>query len=479
MRAQRSLWEMPVLALVLSMLVPLPAAADDRYIGSEQYQGYGPIDEQLNVENPLIPKAIGPRLLRDYIPGLADEMRTWPSFFGDLQLDLHLRSYYFNRELPTRPAPSTGSTSFNQEAWALGGWMGLQSGWLLDTFRMGAVAYMSQPAYAPDSRDGTGLLGPGQTSITTPGQAYGQLRYEDYVLLTGGRQLVNQGYVNPQDNRMIPNTFEGVTATGDLGPVQYYVGYLTAMKRRNSEDFINMAAAAGVTSGENRGMVITTFNLDPSKGPAALAVLDGLQLFVGNYYVPDVFNTFFVNPEYRRALTEDWRVRFGFQYLNQNSVGSNLLTDFSTWNVGSRIDVGWRGLTFVAMMSATGETSGLLKPYGATPGYVSLLETDFNLANEKAWETGFTFDWSGTTFPSFKIPGLWTSLLYAEGFDIHAQAQNVAVGKRRELDFFATWRPPQVPGFQTRFLASGIQQEPQSRVFYDFRIIMDFELPLF
>ena len=30
-----------------------------------------------------------------------------------------------------------------------------------------------------------------------------------------------------------------------------------------------------------------------------------------------------------------------------------------------------------------------------------------------------------------------------------------------------------------RFLASGIQQEPQSRVFYDFRIIMDFELPLF
>jgi hypothetical protein len=109
---------------------------------------------------------------------------------------------------------------------------------------------------------------------------------------------------------------------------------------------------------------------------------------------------------------------------------------------------------------------------------VSLLETDFNLANEKAWETGITFDWGGTTFPSFKIPGLWSSLLYAEGFDIKALAQNVSVGKRRELDLFTVWRPPQVPGFQFRFLGSAIQQDPQSRLFYDFRVIFDFEVPL-
>ena len=82
------------------------------------------------------------------------------------------------------------------------------------------------------------------------GQAYAQLRYENYALLTGYRQLVNQGFVNPQDNRMIPNTFEGATLTGTVGPVEYYLGYLTAMKRRNLDTFDNMATVAGVTTGE-------------------------------------------------------------------------------------------------------------------------------------------------------------------------------------------------------------------------------------
>jgi hypothetical protein len=356
--------------------------------------------------------------------------------------------------------------------------MSLQSGWLLDFFRMGATAYMSQPAYAPDSRDGTGLLGPGQTSITVPGQAWAQLRYQDYVLLTGYRQLVNQGWVNPQDNRMIPNTFEGVTVTGEVGPVEYYAGYLTAMKQRNSDTFINMARAAGVTTGENRGMVLTSLLFSADKGPPSLAPFSGLEVYLGNYFVPDVINTFYLNPEYRRALSDDWSFRFGLQLFDQQSVGSQLLGPISTWNVGARAEVGWRGLAFFAMMSATGADAGIRSPYGGFPGYISLIETDFNLANEKAWEIGVSYDWGKAIVPGLRVPGLWTTLLYAEGFSIKAQAQGVPVGKRRETDLFTVYRPPQLPGFQFRFLASMIQQDPQTKLYYDFRVIMDYELPL-
>jgi len=278
---------------------------------------------------------------------------------------------------------------------------------------------------------------------------------------------------------MIPNTFEGATVTGTFAPIEYYVGYLTAMKQRNSDTFISMAQAAGVGTGEDRGMIVTTLNFDPSNGPNALASLKGLQVYLGNYFVPDVFNTLYLNPEYRYTLTPEWHLRFGTQYVDQRSVGSQLTGDFSTWHVGALAEVGWRGLAFLAMMSATGPNSGLRTPYGGWVGYISLIETDFNLANEKAWEIGLTYDWGGKTFSSFRIPGLWTSLLYAEGFDIKASAQGVPVGKRRELDLFTVWRPPQVSGFQFRFLASGIQQEPLSRLFYDFRIIVDYELRLF
>jgi hypothetical protein len=440
---------------------------------------YGPIQDEVIVNNPPIPEHVGPRLLRDNIPGVADQMRKWPSFFGDLDLDLHLRSYYFNSERPLRPRPTTGPDTVTQEAWALGGWLDFQSGWLLDTFRMGASGYTSQPAYAPSDRDGTGLLGPGQSGIGVLGQAFAQLRYENYALLTGYRQLVNQGFVNPQDNRMIPNTFEGATLTGEFGPLEYYLGYLTAMKRRNAETFDNMAKVAGVTSGENRGLVLTSLSFSAAQGPASLAPLKGLEVYLGNYYVPDVFNTLFLNPEYRHDLTDEWHVQFGLQYFDQRSVGSELIGNFSTWQVGARAEVGWRGLAFLAMGSATGSDAGIRSPYGAWPGYISLLAADFNLANEKAWEVGVTFDWGESTFEAVKVPGLWMSLLYAEGFNIKALAEGIPESKRREADLFTVWRPPQLPGFRFRFLSSLIQQDGEGRLFYDFRIILDLDLPLF
>jgi hypothetical protein len=132
------------------------------------------------------PGAIPPQapvpLLRDLIPALGEAMPTLPSFWRDTSLKLHLRTFYFNRQ---------NSDDTANAAWTVG--------------------YTSQPLYAPASRDGTRLLGPDQSLLLVLGQLYGQLRYKEYALLTGYRQLVAQGYVNPQDSRMIPKTFEGVT----------------------------------------------------------------------------------------------------------------------------------------------------------------------------------------------------------------------------------------------------------------------------
>jgi hypothetical protein len=77
-----------------------------------------------------------------------------------------------------------------------------------------------------------------------------------------------------------------------------------------------------------------------------------------------------------------------------------------------------------------------------------------------------------------RIPGLWTSLLYAESFGITAQRQNRSVGKRGEIDLFTVYRPPAVPGLQFRVLVSNIFQEPLEGSHHDFRFIVDFELPL-
>jgi hypothetical protein len=396
-------------------------------------------------------------------------MKTWPAFFRDLELNLGLRTFYFNRE--------NGGGSFS-EAWALGGSLEFKSGWLLDVFRIGAAGYFSEPAYAPSDRDGTGLLGPGQTGIEVLGEAYAQLRYETYALLTGYRQRVDQGFVNPQDNRMIPNTFEGATVTGTLGPVEYDVGYLTAMKTRSSDTFVNMARAAGVTTGENRGLLLTSVAFAPARLPGIRPPLEGLNVYLGNYYVPDVFNTVYFNPDFKVPLNDDWRLHVGLQFTDQRSTGRGLLGSFSTWNVGALAEVGWRGFSVLAAMSATGPDAGLRVPYGAWPGYLALIVTDFDRANEKAWEVGVSYDWGKSTIDALRIPGLTTAILYAEGTDARDVVNNVALPKRREGDLSISWQPPSVPGLRVRFLNAYVA-ERGGRVLPEFRIIVDMELPLF
>jgi hypothetical protein len=178
-----------------------------------------------------------PPLERLFAP-MKEEMKRLPPFLRDTDLTIHFRSYYFNREKPD---------GTENEAWAFGGWLSYKSGWLLDTFGIGATFYGSASLYAPEDKDGTLLLQPGQEGYYVLGEAYAALRYQDYALLKGYRQLVDQSYINPQDNRMTPNTFEGVTLGGKVDVVQYLVGYLWKIKPRNSDTFISLADQAGAT----------------------------------------------------------------------------------------------------------------------------------------------------------------------------------------------------------------------------------------
>lgn len=114
--------------------------------------------------------------LRRWSPPLRPEMDDLPPFFRDTHLNLHLRTFYLNRT-------TTNGTA--AEVLATGGWIHYQSGWLLDTFTVGAVGYLSELLYALRDRDGTLLLEPGQQGYAVLGQAWAALRNKDYALLKG------------------------------------------------------------------------------------------------------------------------------------------------------------------------------------------------------------------------------------------------------------------------------------------------------
>ena len=391
------------------------------------------------------------------LPGLRDRLKTLPPFFRDTDLNFKFRTFYFNQQNDDCTA---------KEALANGVWLQYVSGWAFDTFAVGSTYYTSQPLYAPETRSGTSLLTPGRDPIGVFGEAWGALRYKEYAILRGYRLRIDEGYVNSQDNRMVPNTFEAVTVSGKVDWVQYDVGYLTNIKPRDSNDFISMSRQAGA-SGDNEGLVLTALSLAPIKG---------LTIYTGNYYAIDVFNTAFGKVEYAHEFSKDLKLQVGLQYTDQRSVGDERVGDFTTWNVGAGARVVWRGLSVGFATHFTGSDANISSPWGSWPGYLSLQVTDFDRANEKAFGTGVQYDFGGTLLP-FQIPGLSVKAIYGQGNDRINPATGAGQPTTREGDLDIVYNVPAIKGLSLRFRNAYVDRgNPQ--VLKEFRLIVNYDLNL-
>jgi hypothetical protein len=410
------------------------------------------------------PPPPSPPLVRLFAP-MKEELKTLPPFLRDTDLTIHFRSYYLNRE------KADGNEN---EAWAFGGWLGYRSGWLLDTFGIGATFYGSAPLYAPDDKDGTLLLKSGQEGYYVLGEAFAALRYKDYVLAKGYRQEVTQGYINREDNRMTPNTFEGVTLGGKLGPVQYLGGYLWKMKARNSDDFRFMSEEAGA-AGSDDGVAMFG---------AKLAPLPGLQLELNEQYGFNTFNTVWAQAEYTYPLAEDLKLIFGGQFTDQRAVGDKLLTnassqDWDTQNVSLKASVAYRELTVTVGGQVTSDGNTIQAPWGSYPGYVSLIVEDFNRAEEKAVLVGAAYD-----FSKLVTPGLSAFVNVAWGWDAIDPKTRAAAPDKTEYDVTVDYRPAWLKpaflqGMWLRVRGAVIDQEGADQLDYQVRLILNWERDLF
>ena len=157
---------------------------------------------------------------------LKEKLKDMPPFIRDTDLNLQLRTYYFFDE---------GLDRTYKEAWAAGGWLEYQSGWLCDLLGVSATLYTSQPLYAPEDRDGTKLLATGQDGYTVLGQLYGRIKLYERNEFRFFRQTYDNPYVNKYDSRMTPNTFEGYTFRGAFGEDKDRAGGAVCCRLR-SED---------------------------------------------------------------------------------------------------------------------------------------------------------------------------------------------------------------------------------------------------
>jgi hypothetical protein len=385
--------------------------------------------------------------------------RDTPAFFRDSLVQFVARTYYLTRD------NFDGSRS---QALAGGGWAAFRSGLIGDMFGVHIAGYTSQPIFAPADEGGTRLLAPPQNSIGVLGQIYGRIQIGDQEI-RAGRQLVDTPLINPSDNRMVPNTFEGATLVSlpdkDRN-YDYSLGYLWTIKQRDSNDFIPMSDALKGTDVFNHGAAFAMVRLRP---------VSGLTVTGMDYHVQDIANAAFGQVEYDFRQPKglpNWIV--GANIIEQQSVGANLLTgsNFQTYQASAKAQMVYAGWTLFVAGSVTGNESKIFSQYGIKPNYTDMQQVSFDNANEKAIGGSVAFD-----FGAVGLSGVSAGAWYTHGWDAITPVTNIAIPDRRELDLWIQYRPTEGPlkGFRLKTQYSKLWQEGNVRELQpEFRFIVDY-----
>jgi hypothetical protein len=435
----------------LSVLIALPllpgSALAQSGTNTSTEQGATPMD-QIEMANPQTGEALFP---------LAEKLEERSPFINDAKFSAQLRSYYLDRE------QYDGSRS---EAWALGGSLSLKSGYLAKRFGIGAVAYTSQPLHAPDERDGTSLLKPGQEGYTVLGQLYGEFKFTEKIFGAFGRKEYNTPYLNKNDSRMTPNTFEGVSVYGKAGAQEgmpewrFGGGYISKIKEKNSDAFVWMSRDAGANV--DRGVYVAGANYEQK----------AFSIGAANYYSPDIINIFYTEAKYALPLAGGKQVKLAAQFADQRSTGDNLLSgqEFSTsqWGVKADWNLGATLLTLAYTDTANGDA--MRNPWSGYPGYTSVQVQSFNRAGESAIMLRGAYD-----FSRHGAEGLSAYALWVRGDGVNAPAYN-----EDEFDLNLQWTPKggalRGLSFRLRY-AQVMQRGGGDPNINDLRFIVNYDFP--
>jgi hypothetical protein len=342
---------------------------------------------------------------------IASFTKAW---LDDAKVDLRLRTYYFDNQPP-------GTTK--QAAWAAGGWLAYQSGrWngLSSQF----AYFDSERLWGPIEDDGTKLLRPGQQPIRVVGILNLAYNFDDANQFVGGWLYVDQPNVNRQDNRMVPNTFEGGVFAGSTGDWTYLAGYLTREKTREWDSFRNLAVIAAGT-GHSDGMAI---------GSATWSPIKDTKFQLSGQLVQNVFNGIYVDGYGKFPLAGDWLYGVGAQYMAQASAGDQVLGDYSTWNAGAKFELFQGPWFFEIAYNQNGRGNNFKTPYGSWAGYQSMLINDFDQAGQKSWMVVGTYD-----FKALGAPGLTLNASYNQARDAIDASTGAPNANLSEVDVTAAY----------------------------------------
>jgi hypothetical protein len=351
----------------------------------------------------------------------------------DARVGYNARTFYMDVDYPDGKS---------REAWTFGGKVYGLTGYWDKRLQFGASYYFSLPLYAPDDRDGTALLAPGQERLSVIGELFARLRVADEATLTVGRQEIDMSperadfvrsnrsdatYVGRLDNRMVPFTYQAALLEGQLAaPLTAYAAWIDRAKPRNSNHFVPMGEAVGAV-GSDSPMGFGGLQWTPAPGAM-------LQAWMHD--VPDVLRIAFIDGDFVWPLGDKRYLRVAGQYTDQRSTGSNELEagrPFATHNAQLYGEAGIDAVKLYGALSRTGEGNAIRTPFSSGPIYTQQVTRSFVDAGEKAWQVGLAFELGAL------LPGLSGWLDYTAGRDLIDAASGAALPDETETNLGLVW----------------------------------------
>jgi hypothetical protein len=402
------------------------------------------------------------RELNAITEALHKKLENAPAVIRDSQLTLKPRVYYYDQEEPDGTI---------KEAVAGGGSLEYRSGLMFDRFRLGMEVFTSQPIYAPEDRDGTQLLKPGQEGYTVLGQAYIAAKLGEAHELTAGRSVYDTPYVNRQFNRMTPNTFEGVSLKGafKLGTqakqVDYLVGYLSDIKQRNSDTFIPMSQAAGST--EDHGTALTEL----------LFSAFGASIGLAEYYTPDSSNIFYGEATFTPDLKGKWDAKLSVQGTDERALTGTTVLGSAVLGreFAARATLSRDNVVASLALSTANDSGGVVSPWGNSPSYTKGVIKNTARAGEYGALTSVSYG-----FAKAGLDGLSAGAILGYYWNARSPSDGTPLQDEHEIDLSVDYKVPKgaLHGLWFRIQRNFLHGKGDPEATQEWRVILNWEIPL-
>ncbi len=432
-----------------AIALSLPALAAERELDEDT-----PPETAEEIETPI--ERVFPEVEKrpPLFPQVKDRLQELPPFFADTQLVIRGRTFYRRQD---------ESDDTVNEAWAGGGSIAYHSGWLADTFAVEVEGFTSQKLFAENSKDGTLLLESGQNGYSVLGIANAKLRYRG-IQLTGYRQYLDLPYMNRQDNRMTPNTYEGVTLARPEGKLRFSTGYAWKIKLRNQDDFRSFTSSRGFD--KDRGLAHGGVVWDPHENfhIGAIAAV-----------VPDLLGGVYHELGVAREVADGLQLRFDGQFTYQWDPGDDVsgAEVDDSWNLGFRGSASYAGAVLRLGGVFTGTGGTIVSFYGTNPSYVDLMQRTFTREDEKAVLGSLSYDFAG-----LGVPGLSAIVNVVAAFE-GRPSRGARRKDAQEVDLTVDYKLKGgwLDSFWLRVRGSWLHEQQSERNGTDLRVILRYDFP--